>query len=318
MNTTAGLKPLPRGLIGSKGFVDLQINGYQDVNFSSPGLSVADVRRITTVLRERGTAAFCPTVITSALDVYEQNLPVLAKAMAEPDLQDHLLGIHIEGPFISKAASGAHPPEHIRPPDTRLLDHWQSLSGNHIRILTLAPELDGADRLIRHATRQGILCSLGHHLADDDSIRRAVDAGATLCTHLGNGIPNTLPRHPNPIWTQMAEDRLTGMFITDGHHVPADFIRVAIRAKGIDRFIVTSDVAPPGGMPPGEYGAIGGEVVLEPSGRLSLKHKDSLAGSSSTIGQCMQWLDSLALLSALEQRQVGWINPLRMLGYKAE
>jgi N-acetylglucosamine-6-phosphate deacetylase len=249
MSNDRKLSPIPKGLADTKGYIDLQVNGYQDVNFSTPGLSVADIRRITQILLKRGTAAYCPTVVTSDLSVYEQNLPILAKAMMEPDLCDHLLGLHLEGPFISKPASGAHPQEHIRPPDVRLLDHWQSLSGNRVRIITLAPEAEGAEAFIRHATGQGIVCSLGHHVGDDASIKRAVDAGASLCTHLGNGIPNTLPRHPNPIWTQLADDRLTGMFITDGHHLPKSFIRVAIRAKGVSRFIVTSDVAPPGGMP---------------------------------------------------------------------
>jgi N-acetylglucosamine-6-phosphate deacetylase len=318
MSNALKQNPIPKGLADTKGFIDLQVNGYQDVNFSAPGLSVADIRRITQVLLKRGTAAYCPTVITSDLSVYEQNLPILAKAMAEPDLRDHLLGIHLEGPFIAKAASGAHPQKHIRPPDTCLLDRWQTLSGNRIRILTLAPEVEGAEAIIRHATQQGVVCSLGHHFGDDDSIHRAVNAGATLCTHLGNGIPNTLPRHPNPIWTQMAEDRLIGMFITDGHHLPSTFIRVAIRAKGIHRFIVTSDVAPPGGMPPGEYAAIGGTVVLEPSGRLSVKDKDSLAGSSSTLKQCMQWLEDLGALSPAELMEVGRNNPLRVLGYRVE
>jgi N-acetylglucosamine-6-phosphate deacetylase len=316
MNPPLKQKSIPEGLANTKGFIDLQVNGYQDVNFSTPGLSVADIRRITQVLLKRGTAAYCPTVVTSDLSVYEQNLPVLANAMAEPDLRDHLLGIHIEGPFIAMAASGAHPQEHIRPPDTRLLDRWQLLSGNRIKILTLAPEVEGAEALIRHATQQGVVCSLGHHFGDDASIKRAVDVGATLCTHLGNGIPNTLPRHPNPIWTQLAEDRLIGMFITDGHHLPSDFVRVAIRAKGISRFIVTSDVAPPGGLPPGEYAAIGGSVILEPSGRLSVKNKDSLAGSSSTMEQCMQWLESLGVLSPAELMETGRNNPLRALGYR--
>jgi N-acetylglucosamine-6-phosphate deacetylase len=316
MSNDRKLSPIPKGLADTKGYIDLQVNGYQDVNFSTPGLSVADIRRITQILLKRGTAAYCPTVVTSDLSVYEQNLPILAKAMMEPDLCDHLLGLHLEGPFISKPASGAHPQEHIRPPDVRLLDHWQSLSGNRVRIITLAPEAEGAEAFIRHATGQGIVCSLGHHVGDDASIKRAVDAGASLCTHLGNGIPNTLPRHPNPIWTQLADDRLTGMFITDGHHLPKSFIRVAIRAKGVSRFIVTSDVAPPGGMPPGEYKAIGGAVILDPSGRLYVKDGNSLAGSSSTMEQCMEWLDSLGVLSPSELMEVGRNNPLRMLGYQ--
>jgi len=132
------------------------------------------------------------------------------------------------------------------------------LAEGTIRLLTLTPELDGAPALIRRAVGLGIRVGLGHHMADAVAIDRAVDAGATFCTHLGNGIPNTLPRHPNPIWAQLADDRLTATFITDGHHLPPEFIRVALRAKGIGRFVVTSDASPLAGLPPGCYPALGG------------------------------------------------------------
>jgi N-acetylglucosamine-6-phosphate deacetylase len=105
------------------------------------------------------------------------------------------------------------------------------------------------------------------------------------------------------------------MFITDGHHLPAEFVKVAIRAKSIERFIVTSDCTSIAGMPPGEYSSLGAVVVLEPSGRLYVKGSDSLAGSSSSQAECMAWLRSLGLLTEAELRQVCRVNPLRLLGY---
>ncbi len=303
--------------IPADGFVDLQVNGFMGVDFSAPGLTVADVRRATLALAERGTAAYCPTVVTNELATYEQNLPVLAQAMKEPDLRGRIPGIHIEGPFLAPLACGAHRPDLLRKPDRALFDRWQALAEGHIRILTLAPELDGAPALIRHVTQQGVVVSLGHHMADAAAIDRAVAAGARCCTHLGNGIANQLPRHPNPIWTQLADDRLTGMFITDGHHLPAEFVRVAIRAKGIEQFIVTSDAASVAGLAPGEYTSLGIAVVLEPSGRLSVKNGVALAGSSATLADCIRWLSSLGVLSPAQLRQVGRTNPLRLLGLPA-
>lgn len=297
-----------------EGWVDLQVNGHGGLSFSRNGLTVDDVRCVTEELVRRGTAAYCPTVTSGKLEMYERNLPVLADAMAAPDLHAHLLGIHIEGPFLAGAASGAHHESLLRLPDVALFAHWQTLARGGIRMLTLAPELAGAEALIRYASESGVVVSLGHHMADTAAISRAVDAGARCCTHLGNGIPNTLARHPNPIWSQLADDRLTGMFITDGHHIPSEFVRVALRAKGLDRFIVTSDASSLAGMPPGEYPSDRIPAVLYPDGRLALKDGSSLAGSSATMRDCMAWLQTWSGLSDAELRQIGRINALNMLG----
>jgi len=297
-----------------EGWVDLQVNGFLGIDFSAPGLRVDDVRRATKALVQRGTGAYCPTVITNEPWMYEVNLAVLAAAMEEPDLKPHLLGIHLEGPFLSVEARGAHQERLLQNPSVDRFDHWMKLARGRIVMLTLAPELDGSEALIRHVVKRKVVVSLGHHMADPLSIDRAVRAGATCCTHLGNGIPNTLPRHPNPIWTQLADDRLVGMLITDGHHLPADFVRVALRAKGVGNVIVTSDAAPIAGLPPGEYKFAGADVVSEPGGRIALKDGYSLAGSSATMEACIFWLRKLAVLSEAELMQVGRQNPLRLLG----
>lgn len=301
------------GIEAPAGWVDLQVNGFLGVDFSAPGLRVDDVRRVTRELVRRGTGAYCPTVVTCALATYAENLPVLARAMAEPDLRPHLLGIHLEGPFLSPGASGAHPPEHLRAPEVALFDQWQHAAGGTIRLLTLAPELPGADALIRHAAGRGVVVSLGHHLADDAVLARAIDAGARVCTHIGNGIPNTLARHPNPIWSQLAADALAGMFITDGHHVPAAFVQVAWRAKGASRFVVTSDAAPVAGLPPGNYQCWGLPIISEPGGRIVRRDGNSLAGSSSSMAECIHWVRSVLPLAESDIERIGRTNALQLL-----
>ncbi len=308
MNKPRAKKNVPEG------WIDIQVNGYAGVDFSAPGLTVAQIRLATQALVRRGTVAYCPTFITSSLERYEENLPVLAAAMEEPDLKLHLLGIHLEGPFLSLDGRGAHPASLLREPDTKLLDQWLKLANGQLALLTVAPELAGAEALIRHATSRGIVVLLGHHVADGVSIAQAVRAGARGCTHLGNGIPNILPRHPNPIWSQLADDRLVGLLITDGHHLPVEFVKVALRVKGVDRLIVTSDVAPVAGLPPGRYTWMGSELVSEPSGRIGVANSASLAGSSATMEDCISWLRLQLQLNEDDLRKLGRDNPLAFLG----
>jgi len=309
------MKELLRMTPPFKGFVDLQVNGFLGIDFSAPGLELGQFRSVVFALRERGTVAFCPTVITAPMDVYEQNLPVLAKAMSEPDLSPHLLGIHLEGPFISPrdGARGAHPARHVQLPSIPTYDRLQDLAAGQISLFTLAPELPGAEELIRYVRSIGPTVSLGHHLADRNAITRACDKGAVASTHLGNGIPNLLPRHPNPIWDQLDEQRLSAMLIVDGHHLPDSFVRVVVRGKTSRRVIVVSDAAPIAGLPPGNYETLGQEVVLEQSGRIWNPRGDHLVGSSACLLDCMNHLASLNLLSETELWQVGYHNPLDLI-----
>lgn len=298
------------------GFIDIQLNGFKGIDFSAPSLTIDQVRLATRELVKAGTTAYCPTLVTSSLDNYKHNLPILAAALRDKELKPHLLGIHMEGPFISpiEGARGAHPPEHIIRADVDTFKRFQEWAEGNITLLTLAPEVEGAITLVRYASTNGTIVSLGHHLADDSVLAEAVQSGARLCTHLGNGMPNMINRHQNPLWWQLASDDISGIFITDGHHLPADFIKVALRAKTIKHFIVVSDATDLGGLKPGVYQFKGHAVVLENSGRIGFQGTPYLAGSSATMLQCMNYLASLNLMNEKELWTVGHDNPLRLLG----
>ena len=300
------------------GFVDLQVNGYKGINFGSHNLSMEDVHKATRALVNAGTVAFCPTICTDELGVYEHCLKLFARAAHEPGIKGHILGLHLEGPFISplEGARGAHPPKDIRKPDIELLKRFQDWSGGNIALITLAPETEGALALIKYAARSGMAVSMGHHFAEDAVLEAAVRAGARACTHLGNGMPNMINRHNNPLWWQLACDDVYGMFITDGHHLPADLIKTVLRAKPPDKFIVVSDSVDLAGLPPGDYEFIGRKVTLAPSGRISFSGTPYLAGSSANMIQCMNHLASLKLLDEKRLWQVARDNPLRLLGRK--
>jgi len=298
------------------GFVDLQVNGHLGCDFSSPSMSAEQLRAVCDKLLAAGTAAFLPTMITAPMTVYERNLPILAKAIDSKLFRGRLLGIHLEGPFLTPKPGpiGAHRPEHTLAPEVDVLGRLVDLAGGFVRMLTLSPELPGAEKLIAWAVGRGICVSCGHTMATADDLARATDAGATAFTHLGNGLGQVVPRHANPIWAALAEDRLAATIITDGHHLPPPVIKSFLRAKGVERTIVISDAAPLAGMAPGRYRALGNEVVLEPDGKLHNPSKNCLVGSSSTMLQCMTHLASLDILSAAELRAVGLDNPLRLLG----
>ncbi len=300
-----------------KGFVDLQFNGWMGKDFTSAGLTLEDVRHITREQIARGTIAYCPTIITADQQIYRDNLAVMARAAEDAEIGPHLLGIHLEGPFISPVfgARGAHTETLVRPPSCDDFDRYQEWAGGNIRILTVAPEIEGMEKLIRHAVASGVIVSLGHHLAGDAALQRAVDAGAICCSHLGNGIPNLIDRHRNPLWWQLACDELSACCITDGQHLPAAVIKVMLRAKTLKRFIVTSDASSLAGLPPGRHRAFGLDVTINEEGRIYSTKTEGLVGSHSTMMECINHLASLKLLEEEGLWTVGLTNPLRLLGH---
>ena len=298
------------------GFIDLQVNGFLGVNFSSPNLTVSDVKRVARSLRERGTVGFLATLITSPPDIYRRNLPIIAEVARDEDFEDLLLGVHIEGPFISDrpGAVGAHNPAYVSSPDLSLLEAMIDWSNESIRLLTVAAEVPGIDSLVRFARKRSITVSIGHSLFDYDALNHMATLGAKALTHLGNGIPNQLHRHHNPIWAGAAHDGFKALLITDGHHLPYPILKTLVRAIRPDRLIVVSDASPVAGMPPGDYRVLGNEAVLEPSGRLYNPEKDCLVGSTATMLDCINHLASLGILTPTSLWQVGFDNPLDLIG----
>ena len=302
------------------GFVDLQVNGYMGVDFSDPELTEERFITACDALFTQGTAAFLPTLITSPLGVYKQNVPMIADNIRNHAYQGCLLGIHLEGPFISRkpGAVGAHNPEYVQNPDVGVLKKLIDLAQGTVKLLTVAAELPGIESVIRFAVSQGITVSIGHSLFDTPTLRKVTGAGACALTHLGNGLPNDLPRHPNPLWAGLACDAMTAMLITDGHHLPDEVIKVCVRAKNSEKLIVVSDASPVAGLPPGRYNFSGNNAILEESGKFHNPEKQCLVGSSATMLECMNYLASLEILTLYELVEVGVINPLKLIGYNSD
>ncbi|NRA37030.1 MAG: hypothetical protein HRU15_02725 [Planctomycetes bacterium] len=300
----------------SPGFIDLQINGYKATSFSSVELTDEKCREICDQILANGNAGILPTVTTSPMSNYEHTLPLICKLIGEEKYQGKLLGLHLEGPFMSDkpGAVGAHNPDWMQDPSTEQLDRLIDLSNNTVKLLTIAADSPNAEAICRHAVSKGITVSLGHHLAEEEDLARLVDAGATLLTHLGNGLPNEIHRHHNPIYAGLMNDDLTAMIISDGHHLPATLIKVMLRCKGLDKTIITSDASSFAGMPVGTYERPGNICVLEESGLLHNPEKGCMVGSSYTMFECMNYLASLDVLNEEELWQLSFSNPLQAIG----
>ena len=312
----------PRSMVDdcwlSPGLFDLQVNGYAGVDLNDGALTEESFRTLAATLASLGVTRFLPTLITAGDERLLDALATIATACDnDPLLAAAVPGIHVEGPFISPddGPRGAHPLEHVRVPSLSEVDRWQRSSGNRVSLLTLSPHWPGSAVFIRSVTHKGIQVALGHTAASHAEIIDAVDAGARLSTHLGNGAAATLPRHPNVIWSQLAENRLMASFIADSHHLPRETLVAMIRAKGVQRCILVSDTAALGGMPAGHYSAvIGGEVELSPDGRLSIAGTPYLAGAARPLPDGIAHCASLDGISLADALSMATHNPGSLLG----
>ncbi len=265
------------------GLIDNQVNGYAGVDFSGGELTSSGVAMAAKALLGEGVTTFLPTLITSGHLELIRNFGILRKALLEDELlRLSVPGFHLEGPYISalEGYRGCHPAEHTRQPDWNEFLKYQDASGGKIIQVTIAPELEGALEFIRKCTDAGIITSIGHTNATAMEIRLAVEAGASLSTHLGNGCANLIHRHNNPIWPQLASDKLIPTIIADGHHLLPEEIMVFCKVKGVENIILTSDVVYLSGMKPGKYNFLGSDVTLTKDGMLLNEELNCLAGAS--------------------------------------
>lgn len=296
------------------GFVDLQVNGFAGVDYNSPGAQHEDIARSMDVLFSTGVTRFFPTVITGAPDDMLGALRNLAAA--RESLADGIAmeAFHVEGPHISPedGPRGAHPVQWVRPPDLEEFRRWQDAARGYVRLVTLSPEWPDAPRYIEQLSCEGVVTSIGHTRATREQIQDAVRSGATLSTHLGNGAHAVLPRHPNYIWEQLAEDRLAASFIVDGIHLSDSFLRVALRAKGIERSVLITDAVMPAMCAPGHYKLGKIELELHEDQRVVLRGGARLAGSSLRMDRGIENLMRLARLTLTEAVAMATVNPARI------
>ncbi len=283
---------------------DLQVNGFAGVDFQRADVEFGELRRAIESLRIHQTHRIFLTLISAKPDALCRQFERIERfRAADPLVAETICGYHLEGPFLSPLDGfrGAHSGGIQCAPDLAMFEQMQNAAGGNIRLLTLAPEWPGSAEFVAEIVQRGVHVSLGHTDASEAQIDDAICAGATLCTHLGNGVPQLLPRHDNIIQRLLARDELTACFIPDRAHLPPAVLRNFFRAKPPGKVIFTTDAMAAAAAPPGRY-TLGAIKVESRDGSVRPPGSPYLAGSCLTpdrgVANAAEWLG----ISILESR----------------
>ena len=301
------------------GFIDVQVNGFGGVDYNDPSSSAEQIASSIRRMFTTGVTRFFATVITGSEERMRGALRNLRRAKEEfarsglPEAQA-LDAFHVEGPHLSPedGPRGAHPLEHIRPPDFDEFERWQEAADGNIRLVTISPEWGEAAMYVSQLVRSGVVASIGHTKATSEQIHAAVSAGATMSTHLGNAAHPTLPKTHNYIWEQLAQDKLSASFIVDGIHIPEAFFRASVRAKGAERSVLVTDAVMPAMCHPGPYRLGQVDVELGADGSVVMRGTARLAGSALRMDYAVGNAVKLGRLSLREAVAMATTNPARV------
>lgn len=299
------------------GLVDLQLNGYNSIDFNNSDLKHEDIKIVTENVCKDGVTTYLPTIVTNSKHATENVLKIIAGSYrSDSTIASFIGGIHLEGPFISieDGPRGAHPLKFVQPPDWDMFCRFQEAADGLIRMITLSPEWPQSFEFIKKCVRSGVIVGIGHTAATAEQIRRAIDSGASISTHLGNASHSLLPRHNNYVWEQLASDKLWLSFIADSFHLPDSMLKVFLKAKG-NKSLLISDATSFTGMQPGMYwGHIGGKVQLFENGRLAMaKNESVLAGAALPLKSGIFHLFRENIASLGEAWDLGSIQPSTFL-----
>jgi N-acetylglucosamine-6-phosphate deacetylase len=293
------------------GLIDIHIHGGSGHDVMEPSASArATIER---GMVKHGVTSYLPTTVTAPLSDTLRSLDHLGKAIQghnEPG-RSRPLGIHLEGPFISHAKRGVHPPENLLRPSPEFLRRFHQASEGTVRMLTIAPEIDGAIETIAEAIKLGIHTSLGHSNATMAEASLGIAAGARHATHTFNAMRPLDHREPGILGTVLSDDRVTADLIADGLHVDPAVIRIFLRAKGRDGAILITDAISATGMPDGKY-KLGGFEVEVKGDRCDLDGK--LAGSVLTLDRAVRNVMKFVPCQLADALRLATLNPARVIG----
>ncbi|OZM71539.1 N-acetylglucosamine-6-phosphate deacetylase [Amycolatopsis antarctica] len=306
-NPPAGEQVDAAGGLIVPGFVDTHCHGGGRGTFSTtdPGGISTSIR----THRRHGTTTMLASLVSEPVDSLRDQLGALGEFVQDGELA----GVHLEGPFISAARCGAHDPGALREPDTDTVAMLLEAGGDHVRMMTLAPELHGGIKAIRQLAESGVIAAIGHTDGVEEEIRAGVDAGATVATHLFNGMRPLHHREPGPIGSLLDDERVTVELICDLVHVHPTVLRLAARHAGLGRTVLVTDAMSATGSAPGTYRL--GELEVEVAdGVARLTSNGSLAGSTLTMDEAFRNLVGAAGLDITEAVRATATRPAELLG----
>lgn len=296
---------------------DFQVNGFGGIDFQSDSLTIDEMRHAVEMLGKHRMNAIFFTLITDSVDAMCRKLERIERLRTRDEsIAAVVRGYHLEGPWISTEAGyyGAHPKEYTCVPSLEDYRRLRDAAGGNLKLITLAPEVDGCQMIMEAARVDGIRIGLGHTNASEEAIDEAIRAGATLATHLGNAVPLHLHRHDNVIQRLLARDELIACLIPDGIHLPPFVLQNYFRAKSISNVFFTTDCMSAAGAPPGRYTVGPHEMDVGVDGIVHLPGDSRFAGSSLTLDKgvdnIVEWLaleraEAVALCSTAPAEHFG-------------
>lgn len=309
--------------VGKLRFVDLQINGVAGIDFNASDLSKQSWFDACSILHQDGTQVFLPTLITDSVDALNRKLERLRDLLDAPGNAGNArpLGVHLEGPFLSSLPGyiGAHPSQHARDADLEQLKRWHDLTDGHLRMVTLAPERDPSGACTRWLADQGVLVAAGHTDATLDQLKRSIDDGLTIFTHLGNACPMSLSRHDNIIQRALSlRKHLRYTLIADGHHLPFWLLQSWIDIVGIDRVAIISDAISAAGLPAGLHQLGDRSVLVGEDGVPRSEDGSHFVGSGMTLGMMDRQISQIGSWTEESRRKLLGDNAMKWLGARED
>ncbi|MEW6287588.1 MAG: N-acetylglucosamine-6-phosphate deacetylase [Chloroflexota bacterium] len=298
-----------RGFTVIPGLIDIHTHGGNgaDVMDATPEA----IYTIARFLARHGVTSYLPTTITASPEATRKAIANL-RGLPQPEDGAQHLGVHLEGPYLCHEQRGAQPEAHLRNPDPAEYTDW--FEDDLVRLITLAPELEGAEELIRQAIAHGVEIALGHTAADEATARNAINLGVRQATHIFSGMPAFHHRLLNVLAVALTDDRLYAQAIVDGIHIHPDVVRMLTRVKTPRRLILISDSIRAAGLGDGEYD-LGGETVRVQNGITRRAYDGGLAGSTLTLDAALRNVMKFSNLSLAEALPMATSVPAEAMGW---